>query len=156
MSVIEITSPVLPTTIGFSPPFEFTNPIHAVFFNATCARTTSAGDVLTAKQAKAFISTAQPLSLNFNGLAALATSPGGNDLVRANFLFHSRTHWIDVKTGRPRELAPITVDNFLGLAAAFLPLVVNSGSGVSVSRCAPASTTTTKRSRATTRPPATA
>ena len=132
VSIIEITSPVLPTTIGFAPPFDFTNPIHAVFFNATCARTTSAGDVLTAKQAKAFISTASPFSLTFNGLAALATSPGGNDLVRANFPFHSRTHWIDVKTGRLRELEPITVANFLGLDAAFLPLVVNPGSGASI------------------------
>ena len=90
--------------------------------------------MLTSKHAKAFISTAQPLSLNFNGLAALATSPDGNDLVRANFPFHSRPHWIDVKTGRLRELEPITVANFQGLDAAFLRLVVNSGSGVSVSQ----------------------
>ena len=38
VSVLEVVSPVVPTTTGFSPPFNFTNPIHAVFFNATCTR----------------------------------------------------------------------------------------------------------------------
>jgi hypothetical protein len=132
VSVFEITSPVVPTTIGFALPTDFTNPIHAVFFNATCARNTSNADVFTSKQAKAFISTAAPLSLTFNGLAAFATSPGGNDLIQANFPFFSRTHWIDAKTGRLRELEPITVATFLSLGPGFQPLVVNPGAGASL------------------------
>ncbi|HMH51843.1 MAG TPA: hypothetical protein VK548_16525 [Candidatus Acidoferrum sp.] len=132
VSVFELTSPVVPGTIGFAPPTDFTNPIHAVFFNATCTRTTSNSDVFTSKQTKAIISTVSPLSLTYNGLAAFATSPGGNDLIQTNFPFFSRTHWIDVKTGRLRELEPITVAAFLGLAPGFLPLVVNPGAGASI------------------------
>jgi hypothetical protein len=132
VSVFELTSPVVPGTIGFVPPTDFTNPIHAVFFNATCTRTTSNSDVFTSKQTKAIISTVSPLSLTYNGLAAFATSPGGNDLIQTNFPFFSRTHWIDVKTGRLRELEPITVASFLGLAPGFLPLVVNPGAGASI------------------------
>jgi hypothetical protein len=132
VSIFEISSPVIPTTIGFAPPFSFTNPIHAVFFRANCARDGSASDVLTAKQTKAIISTAAGLALDFNGLAAFATSPGGNDLIQANFPFHSRVHWIDVKTGRLRELEPITVSTFLTLDASVLPLVVNPGAGATV------------------------
>jgi hypothetical protein len=132
VTVFEITSPVVPTTVGFAPPFDFTNPIHAVFFNATCARDGSTADVLTSKQAKAYVSSASPLSLTFNGLAAFATSPGGNDLLEANFPFHARAHWIDVKTGRLRELEPITVATFLSLQPSVLPLVENPGAGSTV------------------------
>src|SRR5437667_11933546 len=38
VSVLEIVSPVVPTTQGFQPAFNFTNPLHAVFFSATCVR----------------------------------------------------------------------------------------------------------------------
>lgn len=133
VSIFEITSPVVPSFTGISQPLEFTNPIHAVFFNQTCTRDGSTGDVLTVKQAKAYISSASPLSLGFNGLAAFATSPGGNDLVDINFPFHSRTHWIDTKTGRLRELEPITVASFLSLDAAFQPLTLVFGQGASIS-----------------------
>jgi hypothetical protein len=133
VSIFEITSPVVPGTVGITPPTGFTNPIHAVFFNATCSRTVSSADVYTGKQTKALISSASPLSLTFNGLAAIATSPGGNDLIKTNFPFFSRTHWIDAKTGRLRELEPITLDTFLGLAPGFGPLVTNPGAGASVS-----------------------
>ena len=132
VSIFEISSPVIPTTTGQVTPLEFTNPIHAVFFNATCTRDGSAADVLTAKQAKAYIGSASPLLLTFNGLAALATSPGGNDLVHSNFPFHSRVHWIDAKTSRLRELEPITVATFLSLDPALLPLVANPGAGASI------------------------
>jgi hypothetical protein len=137
VSVFEVTSPVVPATVGLIPPFEFTNPIHAVFFNATCARDGSAADVLTVKQAKAYISSASPLLLDFNGLAAFAASPGGNDLVDINFPFHSRVHWIDTKTGRLRELEPITVATFLSLQPSFLPLVENPGAGASTALPSP-------------------
>jgi hypothetical protein len=137
VSIFELASPVVPTTTGLVPPFDFTNPIHAVFFNATCTRDGSAADVLTAKQAKAFISNASPLLLSFNGLAALATSPGGNDLVQSSFPFHSRVHWIDVKTGRLREIEPITVATFLSLEPGVLPLVANPGAGASIALGSP-------------------
>jgi len=133
VSIFEITSPVVPTVTGLVSPSGFTNPIHAVFFNATCTRDGSTADVLTVKQAKAYISSAFPLSLTFNGLAAFATSPGGNDLVDINFPFHSRTHWVDTKTGRLRELEPVTVASFLSLDTPFLPLTVNPGQGASIS-----------------------
>src|SRR5262245_3684916 len=71
VSIFEITSPVIPTVTGTTFPFDFTNPIHAVFFTATCARNGSAADELTAKQAKAYISSASPFLLSFNGLAAI-------------------------------------------------------------------------------------
>jgi len=132
VSIFEISSPVVPSTTGFTPGFGFTNPIHAVFFRANCSRDGSASDVLTGKQTKAIVSNAAGLSLDFNGLAAIATSPGGNDLVQANFPFYSRVHWIDVKTGRLRELEPITVSTFLAIDAGFLPLVVNPGTGATV------------------------
>lgn len=132
VSVFEISSPVVPTVTGTTFPFDFTNLIHAVFFTATCTRNASAADELTAKQAKTYISAASPFLLNFNGLAAIAASPNGNDLVSGNFPIHTRVHWIDVKTGRLRELEPITLATFLGLDSAFLPLVVNAGAGASI------------------------
>jgi hypothetical protein len=115
VSVLEITSPVAPGVLDTTPPTDFTNPIHTVFFSATCARSASVADVLTGKQAKAVVSSGPPLSLTFNGLAAIAAAPGGSDLVRAIFPFHSRAHWIDVKSGRLRELEPITLDTFVSL-----------------------------------------
>jgi hypothetical protein len=130
-------SPVVPTTQGFTPPFNFTNPLHAVFFSATCVRDGSAGDVETAKQAKAFISSASPFLLNFNGLAAIGSTIQGNDLLPLNFPLHTRTHWIDTKTGRLRELEPIILDTFLALNPAFLPLVENPGAGGSLGLCGP-------------------
>src|SRR5262245_46261035 len=136
VSVFEIASPVVPTTQGFTPPFNFTNPLHAVFFRETCSQDRPAGDVQTAKQAKAYISSAQPFLLNFNGLAAIGSTLQGNDLIPLNFPIHSRTHWIDVKTGRLRELEPIILDVFLALNPAFLPLVENPGAGASIGVCA--------------------
>jgi hypothetical protein len=141
VSVFEISSPVVPTVIGNTFPFDFTNPLHAVFFTATCARNGSPADEQTSKQAKTYISSASPLLLNFNGLAAIGSSINQNDLVPLNFPIHSRTHWIDVKTGRLRELEPITLDNFLQLNAAFLPLVVNFGAGASIGLCVSGPTT---------------
>jgi hypothetical protein len=137
VSVIEIVSPVVPTTQGFTPPFNFTNPIHAVFFRENCSRDGSAGDVFTAKQAKAYISSASPFLLNFNGLAAIGSTIQGNDLLPLNFPLHTRTHWIDTKTGRLRELEPIILDSFLTLAPGFLPLVENPGAGASIGLCGP-------------------
>ena len=137
VSVLEVVSPVVPTTQGFSPPFNFTNPLHAVFFKENCARDKSIADLETAKQAKAFISTASPLTLTFNGLVAIGNTLQGNDLVPLNFPLHTRTHWIDAKTGRLRELEPIILDTFLTLAPGFLPLVDNPGAGGSIGLCAP-------------------
>jgi len=137
VSVFEITSPVVPNSIGTTPgfDFDFTNPIHVIFFSATCARDGSVGDELTAKQAKAYISSASPLLLNFNGLAAIGGSANGNDLLPLNFPIHSRVHWIDVKTGRLRELEPIILDTFLGIDSDFLPLVNVNGAGLSFGLC---------------------
>ena len=137
VSILEIASPVGPTLTGFLPPVGFTNPIQAVFFDATCTSDSSASAVLTSKQAIAIVSSATPLFLTFNGLAAIATSPGGNDLVHANFPLHSRVHWIDAREGRVRELEPITVATFLSLPSAKLPLVANPGAGGSVALPAP-------------------
>jgi hypothetical protein len=137
VSVLEVVSPIVPTTTGFSPPFNFTNPIHAVFFNETCVRSKSIADQETAKQAKAYITTATPFTLNFNGLAAIGNTLQGNDLVPLNFPLHTRTHWIDAKTGRLRELEPVILDTFLTLNPNFLPLVVNFGEGASVGLCGP-------------------
>jgi hypothetical protein len=137
VSVLEVVSPVVPTTQGFTPPFNFTNPLHAIFFQANCARDKSISDVETAKQAKAFISTASPLTLTVNGLAAIASTIQGNDLLPLNFPLHTRTHWIDVKTGRLREVEPIILDTFLTLAPGFLPLVENPGAGASIGLCGP-------------------
>jgi hypothetical protein len=135
VSVLEIVSPVVPTTIGFQPPFSFTNPLHIVFFRDNCVRDKSVSDVETAKQAKALITTAQPLALTYNGLAAIARTLEGNDLRPLNFPLHTRTHWIDAKTGRLRVLEPIILDTFLTLNPAFLPLVANPGEGASVGLC---------------------
>ena len=132
VSILEIVSPVVPTTSGFTPPFSFVNPLHAVFFRENCARDGSAGDVETSKQAKAYVTTASPFLLNFNGLAAIASTVQGNDLLPLNFPIHTRTHWIDTKTGRLRELEPIILDTFLTLAPGFLPLVENPGAGASL------------------------
>src|SRR6266849_6217170 len=81
VSILEIVSPVVPTLIGNTFPFNFTNPLHAVFFRENCARDGSAGDVETSKQAKAYVTTASPFLLNFNGLAAIASTVQGNDLL---------------------------------------------------------------------------
>ena len=129
VSILEIVSPVVPTP--------FTNPLHMVFFRENCTRDGSAGDVETTKQAKAFITSTTPFLLNFNGLAAIGQTLQGNDLIPINFPIHSRTHWIDVKTGRLRELEPIILDTFLSLNPAFLPLVVNPGVGGSIGLCGP-------------------
>jgi hypothetical protein len=110
VSVLEVTSPVVAAT--------FTNPLHMVFFTATCVRSGSVGDEFTVNQAKAYISTASPFFLQFNGLAAIARSTNSTDLLPLKFPIHSRVHWIDVKTGRLRELEPIMLDTFLRLDAA--------------------------------------
>jgi len=143
VSVLEVVSPVVPTTQGFGTPheFDFNNPIHAVFFRETCVRDGSISDLETAKQAKAFISNALPLGLNFNGLAAIARSEQGNDLVPLDFPIFTRTHWIDAKTGRLREVEPIILDTFVSLADGFLPLVANTGAGASIGLCNTAAAT---------------
>ena len=135
VSVLEIVSPVVPTTQGFNPPFNFTNPLHMVFFRENCARDKSVADVETAKQAKALITTALPLALTFNGLAAIASTLQGNDLIPLNFPIHTRTHWIDAKNAKLRVLEPIILDTFLGLNAGFLPLVANPGANASLGLC---------------------
>ena len=137
VSIFEITSPIANHVIGFTGFFSLTNPLHMVFFRENCTRSTSASDVETAKQAKALISNSVALNLTFNGLAAVANTLQGNDLVPPNFPLHTRTHWIDTKTGRLRELEPIILNTFLGLDADFVPLVSNIGAGASVGLCAP-------------------
>jgi hypothetical protein len=122
VSMLEIVSPVTP--LGF------TNPLHAVFFRASCTRDASIGDLQTLKQAKAFISTASPISLTFNGLAAIGLTVSGNDLLPLNFPVHTRTHWIDAKTGRVRELEPIILDTFASLTSG-----MSSGPSNSVGLC---------------------
>jgi hypothetical protein len=129
VSVLEVVSPVVPSS--------FTNPLHFVFFRENCSRAVSAGDVETAKQAKAYISNASPFLLNFNGLVAIGSTVQGNDLLPLNFPLHTRTHWIDAKTGRLRELEPIILDTFLTLNPLFFPLVENPGAGGSIGLCAP-------------------
>jgi hypothetical protein len=59
----------------------------------------------------------------------------GNDLVPLAFPLHTRTHWIDAKTGRLRELEPIILDTFVSLSSASLPLVTFL-QGTSVGLCA--------------------
>jgi len=136
VSIFEIASPVVPTTQGFLPAFDFTNPLHFIFFNATCARVVSAFDEQTSKQAKAYISRGSPfLNLQFNGLAAIGSSINQNDLVPLNFPIHSRVHWIDLNLGRLRVLEPIILDSFVSLRAGFLPLVLAPGQGASVGLC---------------------
>jgi hypothetical protein len=128
VSVLEYVSPVVPSS--------FTNPLHTVFFNNTCARQNSVPDLETPKQAKAIISTASPFALTFNGLAAIASTVQGNDLVPLNFPLHTRTHWIDANNGRLREVEPIILDTFLTLNPLFLPLVENPGAAGSIGLCA--------------------
>ncbi len=128
VSVLEIVSPVVPSS--------FTNPLHMVFFRDNCARDKSVTDIETPKQAKAFISTAAPLALTFNGLAAIASTVQGNDLLPLSFPLHTRTHWIDAKTGRLREVEPIVLDTYVSLNPAFLPLVVNLAANASLGLCA--------------------
>ena len=116
VSLLEVVSPVVPLAV--------TNPLHMVFFRENCSRDGSAGDAETAKQAKAFITSASPFLVNFNGLAAIGQTLQGNDLVPLSFPLHTRAHWVDVKTGRLRELEPIILDTFLTLPAGlslFLP-----------------------------------
>ena len=136
VSVLEIVSPVVPTTQGFSPPFNFTNPLHMVFFQANCARDKSVAGVETAKQAKAFISTVLPFALGYNGLVAIASTLQGNDLIPLNFPLHTRTHWIDAKNAKLRVVEPIILDTFFSLNAGFLPLVANPGANASIGLCA--------------------
>jgi hypothetical protein len=138
VSVLEYVSPVVPTTQGFSNPgvFNFTNPLHTVFFNASCVRQNSFSDEETAKQAHAWITTQPPIAItSFNGLAAIATSSNGNDLLPLHFPLHTRTHWIDAKNGRLRELEPIILDTFFSLSPSFLPLVETPGAGASIGLC---------------------
>jgi hypothetical protein len=136
VSVLEVVSPVVPTQQGFLIPIgSRTNPLHAVFFNAACVRDGSIATVETAKQAIAFITTSSPLTLTFNGLAAIAQTVQGNDLVPLAFPLHTRTHWIDAKTGRLRELEPIILDTFVSLLEGSVPLVA-LGSQISVGLCA--------------------
>lgn len=113
VSVFELASPIVQIQSQTNPPTIPINPLHAIFYSATCGRLLSAGVNETNKQAIGLISTsAQSGALTTNGLAAIGRSQNGNDLNPLIFPIHSRTHWIDVKTGRLRELEPITVDTF--------------------------------------------
>lgn len=104
VSVLQVISPV-----GAN------NPLHMVFFSATCLRNISLEDELTLNQAKAYVSSASPFLLNFNGLAAIARSINGIDLLPLTYPLHTRVHWIDTSNGRLRALEPITLDTFLRL-----------------------------------------
>jgi hypothetical protein len=126
VSILEIASPVVPAG--------FTNPLHLVFFRENCSRDGSVGDVETAKQAKAFITSATRFQVNFNGLVAIGNSLQDNDLVPLSWV-HTRTHWIDVKTGRLRELEPIILDAFSALAPGFLPLAEPPDDSASIGLC---------------------
>ena len=136
VSIFEISSPVVQTVVGLNNDTIFTNPIHVIFFTATCARNGSVADELTAKQAKTYISSSSPLLLNFNGLAAIGSSTNNNDLVPLFWPIHSRTHWIDVKTGRLRELEPIILDVFHTLNPDFgLFVIIPTGAQASIGLC---------------------
>src|SRR5712691_10476649 len=130
VSVLEIVSPVVSSN--------FTNPLHMIFFRETCVRDGSIGDLETAKQAKAFIGHASPLLLNFNGLAAIGLTVQGNDLLPLNFPLHARTHWIDLRNGRLREVEPIILDTFSTLQGLGVPLVGNVLPNLSAGLCGPA------------------
>jgi len=112
VSVFEVASPI----VGFSG-IECSdsdcNPMHVVFFNTACARQTSATIAETNRQAVGFIGSAAPLTLTFDGLAALAATANGFDLQPLLWPIHSRVHWIDTSHGRIRELEPIILDTFL-------------------------------------------
>src|SRR5712691_10947523 len=129
VSVLEIVSPVVSSN--------FTNPLHMIFFRETCVRDGSIGDLETAKQAKAFIGHASPLLLNFNGLAAIGLTVQGNDLLPLNFPLHARTHWIDLRNGRLREVEPIILDTFSTLQGLSVPLVSNTLPNLSAGLCGP-------------------
>jgi hypothetical protein len=136
VSVLEVVSPDVPGSGSL------VNPLHMVFFQATCTRDGSIADVETGKQAKAYISTESPLALTFNGLAAIAQTVQGNDLVPLAFPIYALTHWVDAKTGRLRDVEPIILDTFVALAPGVGPLVdVTSSTGQSVGLCNTAAAT---------------
>ncbi len=113
VSVFEVASP----TVGFTgltcQGGSDCNPMHVVFFNTACARQTSATVQETNRQAVGFIGSATPLTLTFDGLAALASTSNAFDLQPLLWPIHSRVHWIDTSKGRIRELEPIILDTFL-------------------------------------------
>jgi hypothetical protein len=111
--------------------------MHAVFFSATCARNNSAAITETNRQAEAIIGSAIPFLLNSvpNGLAAIAASANGLDLVPLLWPIHTRTHWIDTKTGRVRELEPIILDTFSSTISS-VPLIPFPTTLPSIGLCA--------------------
>lgn len=120
VSVFEIVSPYVVASTPTNPPTVPLNRMETVFFTATCDRDKSFPINQTHKQATAFIGTASPFLFNANGLLTIRGLGGLLD-----FPIHSRTHWIDIVTGRLREIEPITVDTFSHLTALGPPLVWN-------------------------------
>jgi len=119
VSVLEVVSPVqpLPNLAIDGPILNPNNSIHLVYFSATCARDGSFFDVLTPKQAKAYISSAPEMGWpSQNGLVAIAKSDDGLALTPLDYPLWTRVHWIDAKNGRLRELEPITVDTHYDLS----------------------------------------
>jgi hypothetical protein len=109
--------------------------MHMVFFSATCARQTSATIQETNRQAVGFIGSAAPLTLNFNGLAALASTANAFDLQPLLWPIHSRVHWIDTSKGRVREVEPIILDTFNNTLTS-VPLIPFPATLPSVGLCA--------------------
>ena len=116
ISVLEVASPTVPflSLINPGPILNPNNSIHMVFFSDACSQGQSFPDVLTPKQAKMYVSTVTPSWPQNNGLVAIAKSlPGsGTSLDPLDYPIWTRMHWLDTKTGRLRELEPITVDTF--------------------------------------------
>jgi len=134
VSVFEVTSPIVGFTGLTCQGESDCNPMHAVFFSATCARQTSATITETNRQAVAFIGSAAPLTLTFNGLAAIAATANGFDLQPLLWPIHSRVHWIDTSKGRVRELEPIILDTFINTLSS-VPLIPFPATLPSVGLC---------------------
>jgi hypothetical protein len=104
IAVIDITSPVGDNSGGF---FSRSNPLHAIFFNASCVRDFSIPTPVTENGLLVF--TADELGVDYTGLLVLAGTEDQVTMVPASFPFHVRSEWINFGGDWIREVDPIAV-----------------------------------------------
>jgi hypothetical protein len=108
-TIIEITSPV-----GFNSAPETLN-LHAIYFNATCARLLSVPFPVTMNGIRLLSPDVD--GATFNGLAVIGSSPNGLDLVPLENPIHVKGHWFNFGLDIARVADPISLD-----AAESLPI----------------------------------
>lgn len=102
VAVIDLTSPVGDNSGG-----KKSDPLHAIFFNASCVRDFSIPIPVT--ENGLFVFSPDDLGVDYTGLLVIAGTTDQVSMVPASFPFHVRSEWINFGGDWIREVDPIAV-----------------------------------------------